>query len=168
MINIRRGVFETNSSSSHSLVMMSEEKDHILTPEEIAQEFYLYDDGVYTIWSSTCDFGRSPFDVLTTFRDKFNYAYANFWGNADKLNDLCEILYRYVPQIYSVKWDDDWGPTIDECNLEYWLNELGITLEDYLVNTRYVVIVDGDEYNVWDRLKKSGFVDMKKIEKEVM
>ena len=39
---IRRGVFETNSSSQHSLCIMK--KDEHYTPDEIARDFYLCDD----------------------------------------------------------------------------------------------------------------------------
>ena len=57
---IRRGVFETNSSSQHSLCIMK--KDEHYTPDEVAKDFYLWDDketgekianGIFgiTIWS---------------------------------------------------------------------------------------------------------------------
>ena len=39
---IRRGVFETNSSRQHSLCIMK--KDEHYTPDETAKDFYLCDD----------------------------------------------------------------------------------------------------------------------------
>lgn len=39
---IRRGVFETNSSSQHSLCIMKNDEHY--TPDEIAKDFYLWDD----------------------------------------------------------------------------------------------------------------------------
>ena len=72
---IRRGVFKTNSSSMHSLTVMK--KDEKYTPEEILDKFYLFDDRetgeedcIWDIWEYSLEFGRSPFKVLATFRDK--------------------------------------------------------------------------------------------------
>ena len=32
-------------------------------------------------------------------------------------------------------------------------------LEEFLTNRRYIVIVDGDEYCVWDHVKNTGLLD---------
>lgn len=41
-----------------------------------------------------------------------------------------------------------------------------INLEEFLTNKRYVVIVTGDEYDDWERLKSSGIIDMNFIIEE--
>ena len=56
-------------------------------------------------------------------------------------------------------------------NLKSWLidvrrdlhktPELG--LEEFLTNKRYIVVVDGDEYAIYDHIKKSGLFDTSKI-----
>ena len=63
---IRRGVFETNSSSMHSLTVIK--KNEKYTPEEIQEDFYLYDDRssgekncIWYIYGDDLDFGRQPF-----------------------------------------------------------------------------------------------------------
>ena len=79
---IRRGVFETNSSSQHSLCIMK--KDEHYTPDEIAKDFYLWDDKEtgekdceWHIWDHNMEFGRSPFRALSNFHDKWLYACAS-------------------------------------------------------------------------------------------
>ena len=41
-----------------------------------------------------------------------------------------------------------------------------IDLKDFLLNTRYVVIIDGDEYDTWGKLKVSGIIDTDNIQIE--
>ena len=38
-----------------------------------------------------------------------------------------------------------------------------ISLEEFLTNKRYIVVVDGDEYQIFDHIKKSGLFDTSKI-----
>ena len=66
MIKIRRSVFETNSSSSHSISIRKE--GSYVTAEELEKMFrYKVDDkGELTFWDFQLEFGRSPFSVLTT------------------------------------------------------------------------------------------------------
>ena len=59
---IRRGVFETNSSSQHSLCIMK--KDEHYTPDVIIEDFCLFDneetgekDFEWQIWDIDMDFG---------------------------------------------------------------------------------------------------------------
>ena len=79
---IRRCVFETNSSSLHSLCVMK--IDEYYTPEEISKNFFLWnnkDTGEekceWHIWDGDLEFGRSPFRVLCNFHDKWLYACAS-------------------------------------------------------------------------------------------
>ena len=69
---IRRNVFETNSSSMHSLTVMK--RDDKYTPEEILEGLYLHRDKdtgeescVWEPWEHDLEFGRSPFRALGTF-----------------------------------------------------------------------------------------------------
>ena len=71
-IQIRTGMFETNSSSAHSLLIMK--KRQTLTQQEIRDEFYLDEEwhkdrgNVLKLDFYDNNFGRC-FDVLTSFRD---------------------------------------------------------------------------------------------------
>ena len=89
---IRKGCFESNSSSMHSLVVTKKNSNIRMTQEEIRDEFYLNEDWykehhkndekeVVEIDPWDNEFGRSPFNVLVTFRDKLAYAIAEYCGD---------------------------------------------------------------------------------------
>lgn len=228
---IRRGVFETNSSSMHSLTVMK--KDEYYTSEEILDKFYLFDDRetseedcIWDIWEDNLEFGRSPFKMLRTFKDKWCYACASLVNeyNDDIYKELEELAFKYVPNLKRIKipmvtdyiynknseenkdnnyaqtygkteeemniyldqkekewgiethyWEDSFGNfrykkpftgSIDEDILSGFLKSKGITLEEFLINKKYIVIQDGDEYCEWDNFKKSGLIDISKIDHE--
>ena len=177
MKQIRRNVFETNSSSSHSLVITTDNEHY--TREEINKNFYMTD-GIVRLWESSLEFYRSPFDMLVTFKDKLRYAIASSNGN---LVDQCrELCCKYVDGFTDFKfdtkdyvWDSEvkdyvetdepipnYGGT-DDYQIEGWLKYYNVSLEEFLTNKRYIVVVDGDEYCVWSNIKDSGLVDVKKI-----
>jgi hypothetical protein len=177
-LKIRKGVFETNSSSSHSLIVKKEGEHY--THEEMLEELR---------WSLTSDareresegewrmfppgtwapyddfyFGRSPFELLVRFRDKLRYAFANAY-NEDLRKGVMDVLNKLVPECVDVCISDYAGT--DDNLLFDWLDSNGISLEDFLTDRRYVVVVDGDEYCVWDGIKELDLIDMSKIEKEI-
>ena len=177
MKQIRRNVFETNSSSSHSLVITTDNEHY--TRKEINKNFYMTD-GIVRLWESSLEFYRSPFDMLVIFKDKLRYAIASSNGN---LVDECrEICKKYVDEFIDFEfdtkdyvWDSEvndyveadepipnYGGT-DDYQIEGWLKHYNISLEEFLTNKRYIVVVDGDEYNCWLHIKDSGLVDTSKI-----
>lgn len=91
-IQVRTGMFETNSSSAHSLLIMK--KRQTMTQQEIRDEFYLDEEwhkdrgNVLKLDFYDNNFGRS-FDVLTSFRDKLSYALASMCGS-------CYSLKSYI------------------------------------------------------------------------
>ena len=178
MKQIRRNVFETNSSSSHSLVITTDNEHY--TREEINKNFYITKEGKVRLWESSLEFYRSPFDMLVTFKDKLRYAIASSNGN---LVDECrEICKKYVDGFTDFEfdtkdyvWDSEvkdyvetdepipnYGGT-DDYQIEGWLKSYNVSLEEFLTNKRYIVVVDGDEYNCWLHIKDSGLVDTSKI-----
>lgn len=89
---IRKKCFETNSSSMHSLIVTKKNENARMTQKEIRDEFYLNEKWYkerhkddekevveINLWNN--DFGRSPFTVLTSFKDKLAYAIAEYCGN---------------------------------------------------------------------------------------
>lgn len=177
MKQIRRNVFETNSSSSHSLVITTDNEHY--TREEINKDFYMTD-SIVRLWESSLEFYRSPFDMLVTFKDKLRYAIASSNGN---LVDECrEICKKYVDGFTDFEfdtkdyvWDSEvkdyvvtdkhipnYGGT-DDYQIEGWLKKYNVSLEEFLTNKRYIVVVDGDEYAIYDHIKKSGLLDTSKI-----
>ena len=177
MKQIRRNVFETNSSSSHSLVITTDNEHY--TREEINKNFYMTD-GIVRLWESSLEFYRSPFNMLVTFKDKLRYAIASSNGNlVDECREICKkYVDRFADFEFDTKdyvWDSEvkdyvetddpipnYGGT-DDYQIEGWLKHYNISLEEFLTNKRYIVVVDGDEYCVWSNIKDSGLVDVKKI-----
>ena len=178
MKQIRRNVFETNSSSSHSLVITTDNEHY--TREEINKNFYVTKKGIVRLWESSLEFYRSPFDMLVTFKDKLRYVIASSNGN---LVDECrEICKKYVDGFTDFEfdtkdyvWDSEvkdyvetnepipnYGGT-DDYQIEGWLKSYNVSLEEFLTNKRYIVVVDGDEYAIYDHIKKSGLFDTSKI-----
>ena len=95
MKKIRKGCFETNSSSMHSICITK--NDVHVTEKELDDHNYDSDECIYIhngewhIDSVSDGFGRHPFQVLTTFADKFRYA----------LCEYCGYLYPDDP-----RWED--------------------------------------------------------------
>ena len=141
---IRKGCFETNSSSSHSLIITKKNSNVRMTQEEIREEFYLDEDWYIErhknnekeivrldLWDN--EFGRSPFNVLITFIDKLAYAVAEYCGNnygiksylkSEKIFDemFRPLLIRLIgcDDIEWDRWDDKPFEIYSDGNTEYF------------------------------------------------
>lgn len=98
---IRQKCYETNSSSMHSAVMTKKNKGIRMTQDEIRDEFYLNEDWyknnhkndeeeVIELYFYRDGFGRSPFEVLSSFREKLEYAIAEFCGDNYSMQSYIE------------------------------------------------------------------------------
>lgn len=178
MIQIRDNTFETNSSSSHSLIIT--DFDGKYTPEEMMKGIYLWEDKETRMYESNLEFYRSPFSLLATFESKSRYAIASSDG---RLADEVEKIWRkYIPNFNGFKFDmkteeydydkKEWvdldepkpiyGGT-DDYQIEGWLKGYNVSLEDFLTMRRYMVVCDGDEYREWYHILDSGLVDKSHI-----
>lgn len=186
MIQIRDNTFETNSSSSHSLIIT--DFDGKYTPEEMMKGIYLWGGKEARMYESNLEFYRSPFYLLATFESKSRYAIASSQGHlADEVE---KIWHKYIPNFNGFKFDmkteeydydkKEWvdldepkpiyGGT-DDYQIEGWLKSYNVSLEDFLTMRRYMVVCDGDETQEWYHILDSGLVDKSHIihdsEKEV-
>ena len=186
MIQIRDNTFETNSSSSHSLIIT--DFDGKYTSEEMTRGIFLWNDNKDRMYGSDLEFYRSPFSLLATFESKSRYAIASSNG---RLADEVEKIWRkYIPNFNGFRFDmkteeydydkNDWvdldepkpvyGGT-DDYQIEGWLKSYNVSLEDFLTMRRYMVVCDGDETREWYHILDSGLVDKSHIihdsEKEV-
>lgn len=174
MIQIRDNTFETNSSSSHSLIIT--DFDGKYTPDEMMKGIYLWNDKKKRMYDSELEFYRSPFSLLATFESKSRYAIASSNGRlADKVE---ELWYKYIPNFNGFEFDtrdeeydydkQEWvdleepkpvyGGT-DDYQIEGWLKHYNVSLEDFLTMRRYMVVCDGDETREWYHILDSGLVD---------
>lgn len=98
---IRKGCFETNSSSMHSLIVTRKNSNLRMTQKEIREEFYLDEDWYkerhkndekeivrLDLWDN--EFGRSPFGVLSSFEKKLTYAIAEYCGDNYSIKSYLE------------------------------------------------------------------------------
>ena len=180
MRQVRLNTFETNSSSSHSFVITDFEGRY--SQEEIMNHVYLNKNGKVIMWESRLEFGRSPFDFLNTFESKTRYAIAS--SNGRLVPQIVEVWKKYVPgfshfefhEKYRV-WDEEkqdyvdtdednpvyeYGYT-DDYMIEGWLKKYNVSVEDFLTMKRYIVVVDGDEYQIKDKIFNSGLMDTSHI-----
>ena len=104
---IRKGCFETNSSSMHSLVMTIKNPNVRMTKVEFLAEYY-----IDATWMKERikkagkevlhidayggnDFDRSPFTVLSSFREKLLYAIAEYCGSNYTIQSYIEAEKRF-------------------------------------------------------------------------
>ena len=178
MIQIRDNTFETNSSSSHSLIIT--DFDGKYTPEEMMRGVFLWNDNKDRMYDSDLEFYRSPFSLLATFESKSRYAIAA--SNGRLADEVEKIWYKHIPDFNGFKFDmhteeydynkEEWvdldepkpiyGGT-DDYQIEGWLKHYNVTLEDFLTMRRYMVVCDGDETREWYRILDSGLVDKSHI-----
>ena len=178
MIQIRSNCFETNSSSSHSLIITNGDANYY-TPDEAYHELYWMTDGY---WDPSGDlyFGRSPFKVLSSFKDKLLYAYACAPRREGKMkksgyNGIWKEYYKVTNVVKKFFGEDKLFLGLDPYRkrheyigtddrmLPKWLKDADISLIEFLTNKNIIVICDGDEYCIWTDLKKFGLINMDNI-----
>lgn len=107
---VRRGCFESNSSSQHSICVMKNGDKY--SPKELLDGIYLREDRdtgekgcVWEPWEDDMTFGRSPFKALGTFSDKWLYACASLVCdyNDDVYKELVKIAIKYVPGLKKIR-----------------------------------------------------------------
>ena len=187
MISVRKCVFETNSSSSHSIVITKH------NPVEGYFGAYLtqYNDYLLSPWDDELQFERSPVDILATFKQKLYYAIA-YYGK-EKFDELNKLAKEYLedidgnhlcrgielPRVRACDWEDK-SEMDEEGRIPYYgnvdhqssglldlmLKKEGMTLEQFLLDPTCIVIIDGDEYCMWEKLEAAGIVDMSNIKNE--
>jgi hypothetical protein len=98
MRQVRTGVFETNSSSMHSLVIKKESA--YFTEDEVRKDIYINKDGLINLYHRDMYFGRSPFQVLTSLKDKALYTLASMCNSKDSecYKEVCDVIQSYIPE----------------------------------------------------------------------
>ena len=162
---IRQGVFETNSSSTHSLAITN--KEHILTHDEMYESlkanFNQYDEYAYNK-NTRYYFGRYPFQVIASFDEKFRYALANSCYNVRNLAKVLTAVTNLVPEFRMLDFKIFQEIGCDDHSLFDWLESNNITLEEFFTNEKYTVICEGDEYCYYRHMAKMGIITDKNYE----
>ena len=176
---IRYGTFETNSSSMHSLVVVKDPRPY--NQHELAFNAYVDYKGQYELFDyDDGHYDRSPFQVLRTPREKLKYWVAHSCYDDHKEEEISENIERamnllkektnlkqkqivlktrdkYYPYGY-VDYNDS-GEEVFE-----YLKRKNIPMEEFVMNPKYVVCVDGDEYQELKKLFDSNILNSATVE----
>lgn len=154
-LKIRRGIFETNSSSTHTLVF------HKIDPRLIADNTVMEIHGGY--------YGRCPNYPLKTTQERLNYLWQAIWDSCieyfdydkqeycsdyEELNTWKTAIHLYCPNaiLYDVK-EEDWFGIDHSDNLRNLLQTMKndiFLLKYYLLDPDGYVVITGDEYEAND------------------
>ena len=185
IIKKRTGVFETNSSSAHSIVVT--EKSGEYNEEEARNGFHISKNILDLDFRvDTFEFCNTPFNILFSFDDKLKYAIASYFQkyngreyddydtiieeNKEVFEEIDKALDKYFPDLeeirlpkndYYVNKETDYYQLyfgyVDHQSkglLQDFLEKEGISLSEFLINKKYVVIIDGDEYCIYNTMKE--------------
>lgn len=170
---IRSSVFETNSSSAHSIVIRSANEHY--NAKELREHMYINKNGEWNLWQYELEFGRSPFKYLATFVDKVRFVIASICDGEDadkRFEEIEKIVKEQMPECKKIIIEEPdglfhsfrYGFVEDEDIILPFLQEKGIDLKEFLANKKYNIICDGDEYLVWEDMMNSGVIDKNEIE----
>ena len=177
-IACRQGVFETNSSSMHSLVVMKDVK----TPFPATDAWSADDLGndKYIINVTGNDYGRAPLEFLGHPVDKFLYILASQYSRySDESAERDEFIAEMVKRLDGCEgfkfgidsWDGktDYGYVDHQSSGTVWryLQENNIEPFDFIFDPKQVIIIDGDEYCSWNEMKRSGLINTDNIDTDL-
>ena len=161
MYVVRPQVFETNSSSMHSLVVLKE-SDYVT---DFEKKCALSNYGTELRLGPEVEFGQS-YEVITDFKMKLAYAFASLTpAHVDK---LLEAVHEILPTLTLIRahsyWDEkdihfklvDGEFMVEEYDsvgyidhqscylLQEFLADKDLDIKEFLTNKKYVIVVDSD------------------------
>ncbi len=143
-----------NNGSEYLFIM---KEGHKLSDKELRDQFWNLSDGEITLNSyDDCVFNGEEVRVLNTFRGKLMYA-LSCWYNDDEIKN---ILLELFPEVKTIGFPVDRAHRGN--NLRSWFEEYNITLKDFLINSKYIVVCDS--WESVNRLIDLGLFDWEAIE----
>ena len=143
-------------NESEYLFIMKE--GHELSDKELRNDFWDLEKGKIDLSYSYdyCIFDGKKVRILNTFRSKLYYV-LSCWYNDDEIK---QILFELFPEVKEITFPYDRAHR--GYNLRNWFEKYHITLKEFLINTKYIVVCDS--YNVVNRLMDLGLFDWEAIE----
>lgn len=180
---IRSNTFETNSSSMHSLVITKTARPYSTYDKNFGVYNFKWGFELFDGWNDA-RFERFPFRVLASPKEKLQYYvahYVGYKGQMEKLDLVTEFLSKHLniskTTIKLSKTEESWNEDEPDVETHGWagINDTGedvftyieknnIPLEEFLMNPRYTVIVDGDEYQEFSKMFLKGIINVDNIE----
>lgn len=132
------------------------EQDKIEDTDTIRQEIWIRDDNSINLdyWDEAV-YDQQEVKIIRTFADKLPYVYACWYNDAD----IEEIIRKYFPEVTKI--------TVPSCrshkgnNLHEWSKKYNFTLEDFLINEKFVIVCDS--YDAVDNLIQLGLFNWDNI-----
>ncbi len=181
MKSIRKGCFETNSSSMHSLAIWKKTEPYDNYQLKLGE----CSGGVFELFKYKSDveeatYERYPFRILKDPIDKLRYLAGYYyrdgkWRNKEIKKQLETIIKAHVPGCKRIQWHYlDWTEdkkyaytTYNNDSGEFpidFLRRKNISLEDFIFNPKYTLQIDGDEYQVFADMFKNNMINTDNIE----
>lgn len=131
---------------------------HELSNKELRDDFWGLEKGKIDLSYShdDCIFDGKEVRVLNTFRSKLLYALAGWYNDEEIKNALLELF----PEVKEIILPCDRAHR--GYNLRSWCEKYHITLKEFLINTKYIVVCDS--YNAINKLIDLGLFDWEAIE----
>lgn len=128
---IRRSVWETNSSSQHSICVTKRNEyqkikkyDRNSDPSPDVEEIYLRD-GKWRLRHLSEGYGRWPLMILTTFEDKLKYAMCEYLGDLYPDDPRYDYIYSCFKSIVKEQIPEFENFRIDKKEIDIYLDEHG-------------------------------------------
>lgn len=143
-------------NSSEYLFIMKE--GHELSDKELRDDFWNLEKYKIDLSYShdDCIFDGQEVRILNTFKSKLFYALAGWYNDEEIKNILIELF----PEVKEIILPYDRAHR--GYNLRSWSEKYHITLKEFLINTKYIVVCDS--YNAVNRLIDLGLFDWEAIE----
>lgn len=166
MIQIRPGVFETNSSSSHAIVVKKTAAS-TFDPND-----YHARDGEIIFYPHDLEFGWG-FDILSTWYERLCYAIASLQDEQDMIETMQDACRKKFKKDIRFSFERNYhGGTdygyIDHQSqglLQHFLADRNISIEDFIFNDRYIVVIDNDNSASFFVTQETGLINESEIEK---
>ena len=118
------------------------------------------------VYKEVCEAVRSLVPEFEDFKLKFiTTKCSKSWHTEEEIKKWWgEGNYISVDDEWIV-WGYDTG-NVDEDILTGFLEQENISIKEFITNKKYIVVVDGDEYCIYETMKESGLINLDNIEKE--
>ena len=135
----------------HSLVV--KKKSEYFTEAEVKDDVYVGNDGMIHVYHDDMYYGRSPFQVLTSIKDKAFYVLASMCKHKDDeiYNEVCETIRSYIPEFK----DFDLSFMTETHDKKYYTKE---AMDEWFGKDNYVEV--GGQYGWWGDEVGSGTEDI--------
>lgn len=158
-INVRRGVFETNSSSMHSFHITGKDR-YVDADMERVMFGGAIQNGELRLGCDDLEYGWG-YDEVHSFKGKLGYIlatyYQKFKQDDDKMDEfLNDVIYPIVKKVHP-DFDElvmDGDPYYKYGYIDHqsygeifdFLREQDISIEEFLLNTKYYIVIDNDNH----------------------